>query len=162
MADTATEIPIATNTLGSAANTLTFSSIPQTYTDLVLVCNNLGTVGGDDTAIRFNGDTATNYSDTLLYGSGSVAGSGRHSAVAFGRIGYASSTGWGTVIANFQNYSNATTYKTVVSRSSLAAYEVDILCCMWRSTAAITSIEVKTTAGGNFAAGSIFTLYGIL
>jgi hypothetical protein len=58
------------------------------------------------------------------------------------------------------NYSNATTYKTMLSRANNGAAGVDAIANLWRSTAAISSITVKIT-GGNMKAGSTFTLYGI-
>ena len=58
--------PIATNTLGSAASSVTFSSIPSTYTDLIVVMNYANSTGLADVFFRFNGDTGSNYSDTIL------------------------------------------------------------------------------------------------
>ena len=57
MAAGSTYTPIATTTLGSAG-TITFSSIPSTYTDLVIVLNGNGSrvAGTDDTGLRLNSD----------------------------------------------------------------------------------------------------------
>jgi len=69
--------PIATTTLGSATASVTFSSLGS-YTDIVLVCSVQSASSGDARInIRFNGDTASNYSGTFMYGDGSAAGSGR-------------------------------------------------------------------------------------
>ena len=71
-----TYTPIARQTLGSAAASVTFSSIPQGYTDLVLVMN-LGAATSDYVQIVLNSDTAnTLYSGTYLLGNGSSASSG--------------------------------------------------------------------------------------
>ena len=163
MAAGSTYSPIATTTLGSAAASYTFSSIAGTYTDLVVIFNGAITAGPDDLRIQFNGDTASNYSDTLLRGDGSATLSGRESNVT--NISYNAYIGTGdgsTVgIFNIMNYSNTTTYKTVLSRGSLAASFVNATVGLWRSTAAITS--VKMIAGSStFKVGSTFTLYGIL
>ena len=65
---------IATQTASGSTTALTFSSIPQTYTDLVIVC--LLTAGNTgDAYLRYNSDTGTNYSDTALRGNGSAASS---------------------------------------------------------------------------------------
>jgi hypothetical protein len=75
---------IATQTLGSAAASVTFSSIPSTYTDLVLVCNfetSSNAIAG--VYIQFNGDTSTNYSSTNLIGNGSTAESSRQNSTFY-------------------------------------------------------------------------------
>jgi hypothetical protein len=66
------------------------------------------------------------------------------------------------VLLQFMNYSNATTYKTVLSRSNVAASaSVSANVGLWRNTAAITSIKLYVYPSYNFVAGSTFTLYGI-
>ncbi len=152
--------PIATQTLGSAAASVTFSSIPQTYTDLVLIVSHDVTVDAVS-GIQFNNDTASNYSATYLWGNGTSALSGRESNVAsaFAFYGTAAS-GFATSIIQIMNYSNTTTYKTFLGREADAAVEALGVVSLWRSTAAITSL-VLLRRSGNFAVGSTFTLYGI-
>jgi hypothetical protein len=150
---------IATNTLGSAAASITFSSIAGTYTDLVLVVNANVTSGTEDIALTFNGDTATNYSRTLIYGDGTTAASVRSSSQARIAIAGFSST-IGNAIVSIQNYSNATTYKTALARGNLTTAGTYALVGLWRNTAAITSLTVATT-GSTWTAGSTFNLYGI-
>jgi hypothetical protein len=72
---------IATQTLGSAAASVTFSSIPGTYTDLVLVVAGTLTTGTENIVMQFNGDTGSNYSVTSLLGDGSTASSFRSSNI---------------------------------------------------------------------------------
>jgi len=152
--------PVSTTTLGSAAASVTFSSIPQTYTDLILI------VSHDVTAdalsgIQFNGDTASNYSATYIWGNGTSAFSGRESNAASAFAFYATAAnGFHSAIIQIINYSNATTYKTLISRENDAATEALAVVGLWRSTAAITSM-VLLRRSGNFATGSTFTLYGI-
>jgi hypothetical protein len=64
------------------------------------------------------------------------------------------------VITHFNNYSNATTYKTILSRGNNASSSVTAYSALWRSTSAINEIKVFTLSG-NLRAGSTFTLYGI-
>lgn len=155
-----TMTPIATQTLGSAAATVTFSSIPGIYTDLVLVGNLANTTGAGDVYFRFNGDSGANYSKTQLYGTGTVAGSNNQSNyTSFSGFAYLSTT-IGTAIGHIMNYSNSTTYKTVLSRSNDSAGLVMANVGLWRNTSAITSITIGPAAN-NFIAGSTFTLYGI-
>ena len=158
--------PIATTTLGSAAATVTFSSIPQNYTDLVLVGVGYNASGDFYSPImRFNSDSSGNYSRTRLFGDGSSAGSGRftnQNDCVFSGTGWrTSSTSIGDATAHIMNYSNSTTYKTVLTRSSLAESSVYTDVNLWRNTNAITQIQLLVAASGTFASGSTFTLYGI-
>ena len=68
---TQTYTPIARQVIASATGTVTLSSIPGTYTDLVLIISATATTGADDLLLQFNGDTASNYSETILTGTGS-------------------------------------------------------------------------------------------
>jgi hypothetical protein len=155
--------PIATqNGTGSSA-TVTFSSIPGTYTDIVLVANPVFTTAANIN-LRINGDTGTNYSDTYVNGNGTTAASGRDSNQT---LIYFSGTSVGVTTANrdngiahFMNYSNATTYKSVLIRYNQPGQVTLAEVGLWRNTAAITSISVIASAG-NLDALSTFTLYGI-
>ena len=157
----ATYEPIATTTLGSAAASVTFSSVTGTYTDIVLVFS--GSVSTpEDFQIQVNSDTGTNYSRTWVTGNGSSAASARATSDTKMRLaqnGYAT-TGISNVMVQFMNYSNTTTYKTVLSRANNAATGTDAIVNLWRSTAAISTIYVYVPSG-TFASGSTFTLYGI-
>jgi hypothetical protein len=161
MAAGSTYTPLATNTLGSATSSVTFSSIPQGYTDLVLVDNVKSASGAGDSEldVRFIGDSGSNYSTTFLYGNGSSASSGRTSNQSYIYISRTDETA-GLGISHFQNYSNNTTYKTVLSRGNSTAY-VFAWVGLWRNTNAITSMTLTRNGGLNFATGSTFTLYGI-
>ena len=157
-----TYTPLATTTLASAASSYTFSSISGSYTDLVLVAAVQNTANtGDEVAFQVNGDTTTNYSRTRLYGNGSTAGTSTSSAVTKGALGINSTTDFSVITANFQNYSNSTTYKPVISRGSSSGY-TSVYASLWRSTSAITSITILPDSGTTFTTGSTFTLYGIL
>lgn len=155
--------PIATTTLGSAAASYTFTSIPSTYTDLVLIINGGASSATYSFKMQVNADTAANYSDTSLRGNGSAASSGRNSANTSMRSEANPTTtlnnNW---IANFMNYSNTTTYKTVLVRGNNASAWVTTNVNLWRSTSAITSIKVFFDASlSNILSGTSLTLYGI-
>lgn len=160
--------PIQSYTITGSPNTVTFSSIPSTYTDLVVVCsaraNYADTIG--IMRIRFNGDTGSNYSMTQMYGNGSSGTSARVSNQTSFGLEYisgntATSGVFSPVILQVQNYSNATTYKTMLSRTNDAAVRVVAQVGLWRSSSAITSIAIDEVLGTNYAVGSTFTLYGI-
>jgi hypothetical protein len=165
---TPTYEPIETITLGTATNSVTFSSIPQTYTDLVLVVN-----GRKDTAVstdaffcRINGDGTNVYGWTEFNGDGTTATTSKITNDGYCRLAVipgnnAGSTTFGVSIVNFQNYSNSTTFKSILSRGSVTAGQVMVSVSSWQKTDAITSFTLYTAGLGNWAVGSIFTLYGI-
>lgn len=152
--------PIATTTLGSAAPSVTFSSIPGTYTDLILIISGSQSGGsGDFICLQYNGDTGTNYSNNYIGGDGSTTFAGRAANYTNARFGafYSSQA---NAICHIQNYSNNTTYKTAVGRSNSAGNNAVAMVNLWRNTTAITSVKVLIEAN-NFAVGSVFTLYGL-
>jgi hypothetical protein len=158
---TSTYEKIATTTLGTVSTGVTFSSISGSYTDLVLIISyrldgaGTGAAGG----LRFNSDSSTNYSATFMYGTGSSAISARASNATYADVAFMSSNSWATSITNIQNYSNTTTFKTLISRNSVSNGEVTAYVNIWRSTSAINNIQIF--AGSNYAVGTMFTLYGI-
>lgn len=152
--------PIATyNGTGSAGN-ITFSSIPATYTDLVLVASIFSTANANS-ILRLNGDSGSNYSVTNVSGNGSTAVSYRganQTAVLFQQDQFSTSTAAALTIFHFMNYSNTTTNKTVLTRSSKADQSAEMHVNLWRNTAAINSI---TISGATYTTNAIFTIYGI-
>ena len=157
----ATYEPIATNTVsGSSTTTITFSSIPATYTDLILITQQSNS-SNQSSYLRVNGDTGSNYSSTYLGGDGSSSYSGRRTNQTSFINDFATTyTSLAMDIIHFMNYANTTTYKTIIGRDSVASVSVATAVGLWRSTAAINSISLQV-AGGNLVAGSTFTLYGI-
>lgn len=157
--------PIATTTLGSAAATITFSSISSAYTDLRLVLIPTASTS-TDAAVRFNSDTATNYSLTYLSGNGTSASSGnatnqnRLYLTWIGPIQTAT-----PIMKTLDIFSYAgSTYKTCLGTNSsdlngsgTTSREVHL----WRSTAAINRIDILMSSG-TFNTGTTATLYGIL
>ena len=159
----ATYTPIASATVGTATTTVTFSSIPSTYTDLVLIVSADVTSAGQNLYLTFNSDTSTTYSRTFLYGNGSSAISARNTlqpAIPLSEFAGAGSGSYS--IANIMNYANATTYKTVLHRGGYAGNITAVTAGLWPSTAAITSLSCVPTGGTTWVAGSTFNLYGIL
>jgi hypothetical protein len=163
---TNTYVALQTQTLASAASSVTFNSIPQGYTDLVLVSSVLGqTSTSYIPKITLNNDSGSNYSNTWLYGTGSSAGSGRTSNAAYmylGQLnGYMTTGSPDTFITQLLNYSNTTTYKTMLSRGNDASAGVDSTVGLYRSTSAISRVDISLLSGTNFQAGSTFSLYGV-
>ena len=166
-----TYVAIATETLASAQSSVTFSSIPSTYTDLILVCSMFPTTTatGNYGQIQVgNGsvDTGSNYSDTAMYGNTTTTNSYRDTSQSLWWLNVAganfqSATSPLISIINIMNYSNATTNKTALIRSGNPAGSVTYAdVALWRSNSAINTVKVMISAS-TFAAGSTFSLYGI-
>jgi hypothetical protein len=154
-----TYVPIQAITLTTTASSIDFTNIPQIYTDLVFIFNGTRTSSGlADFTLRFNGDTGNNYSDTVLYSTGSVAGTGRHSNQPFPRGWYINDSQTQNII-NIMNYSNPLTNKTFIGRSATSV-ETDASVALWRNNAPITQITCYPD-GATFSSGCTFTLYGI-
>ena len=163
---------IATQTLTSNTGVVTFSSIPQTYTDLKLIING----GIADNGFTFgtrvgNGsvDSGSNYSWTYIEGNGSTAYSSRGSNVSLGILlnGTSNNQLNNIMIVDFFNYSNTTTNKTYISSARFAGIFATNVVGLWRSTSAINTISISETNSANFwnygnmLSGTTFTLYGI-
>ena len=161
---TPTYTPIATQTLGSAAASITFNSIPSTYTDLrlVLTCT---TSAQDEIAIQFNADTATHYSATFLVGTGVTAISSNATTQSNIPISFSGTNTTGPALFTVDAFSYAGgTNKTVVAsvaNDGNGSGSVELTVGLWRSTAAITSIKVFLVNANNFNTGTIATLFGI-
>lgn len=159
---------IATTTISSSTSSFAFTSISSSYTDLILVCANVtSSVGGATIYLRFNSDSGANYSNTEMYGNGTTTASPRNTGFTVIPIMYYVTTGTtqtGQITtAHIMNYSNATTYKTVLSRENNASDPnypgTGASVGLWRSTSAINRIDVLNN-GYNITGGT-FTLYGI-
>jgi len=158
-----TYVALATQTVsGTSTATVTLSSIAATYTDLIIVIT--GGSNGGSLRMQFNSDTGTNYSVTVVAGTGSAANSARQSsqnAILIAGV-YAGGTANSNSITQIQNYSNTTTYKTALSRNGDAAGETNASVGLWRSTSAISTIAITAINGtGTWTNGSTISLYGI-
>ena len=160
----ATYEPIATTTLGSTATSITFSSIPATYTDLRLIVVSIGNVS---TSIKFNNDSSSIYSYTYLKGNGTSAGSGTQAndpEIPININSSASSTIPSLVTVDVFSYAGSTN-KTILGTASTdlnGSGEVNRIVGLYRSATAISRIDVIRQGTGTFAVGTTATLYGIL
>jgi hypothetical protein len=171
-----THIPIATYTVsGSSTASYTFSSIPSTYTDLVVIASvRSGTAANTTNFLcQVNGVTGNVYDGFVLRGTGSSATSARYNkfidptfAAPIGSMvaNNATSGTFSNHIINWNNYSNTTTYKIFLARSNSAnntatAY-TEAVANMYFATIAISSLTFFPEAG-NFVDGSTISIYGI-
>lgn len=158
----ATYEPIATTTLGAAASTITFSSIPATYTDLrVVVCGSSSS--GNTPRFRFNSDTGNNYSATHLNGDGASAGSQRdtNASSIFTQLAFVTTPIIGLITLDVFSYAGSTNKTALITMSADAngSGSVHAIVGLWRNTGAINSIELS--AATNFTSGTTATIYGI-
>ena len=161
---------IQTTTVGTAVSTVTFSSIPQTYTHLQIraICRLGESTSDNNIFMQFNGDTAANYSNHYLYGSGSGAAS--NGGVSSSNMPCMRCTGststanmFGAGIIDILDYANTNKYKTLRSISGNDQNGSGFAFMQsgnWRSTAAITSVSF-VVATSNIAVNSSFALYGV-
>jgi hypothetical protein len=164
---TPTYTPLANITLGSTATSVTFSSINQSYRDLILVFEGSANTSDRVVAIRFNSDSGSNYSRVQMSGTGSSAASGTLSGTATDFYYQATASQQTNAVVQIMDYTATDKHKSMVSRANTPAAYVFANAHRWASTAAITSLQVfpATTsygANGSFNIGSTFALYGIV
>lgn len=165
MAAGATYEPIATQVLTTTTATVTFSSIPNTWTDIRLVSSMRCQTPAAGYYYRVNGTASQNTSSgTYVYGTGASAVSSRqtNSDLMGGNNGLLSSTNPILETLDFMSYANPNIYKSILFQTSADMNGSGrTYSGIWRVpiTAAITSISINT--GDFFLAGDSFTLYGI-
>jgi hypothetical protein len=159
---TPTYTPLATVTLASSASSVTFSSIPATYRDLILVTDTLASVNDAVFTMRFNSDNGANYRRVFLYGNGTSAISGV-------------STGNSAILSNvftsdrsitrvqLMDYSATDKHKILLTRWDTARTGGFTLAqtTRWANSSAISSIQLFQDSG-TISAGSRIDLYGVI
>jgi hypothetical protein len=162
---------ISSNVLSSTATSVTFSSIPATYTDLVLrvsARSNTASTVNDNFGITVNNSTTT-YSLTRLTGTGSAVSSSRLSS---GNSWYgdfvpgasATASTFGSMELYFPSYTssqNKVASITSISETNATAASMSASAFLWQVTDTISSIKILSDGGGNLVTGSSFYLYGI-
>jgi len=153
-----------------AATSVTFSSIPSTYTHLQIrgIANNGEVSGYNNQSIRLNGDTASNYDYHTLYGDGtsaaSTAGTTRTSIQDAFRIPPSSTSIFGAFVIDILDYTSSNKNKTVRilnGGDSNGSGWIGLHSGLWFATpAAVTSVTLISSSG-NFGTYSSFALYGI-
>ena len=149
-------VPLATTTLSGGETSVTFSSIPATYRDLVLVINGSGSAGGS-MPVQFNGDsTASNYYNVYGYGYSSGTDYGAPNNNNF----LSWDTGECMAIMQIMDYSATDKHKSVLCRMHRGSYSsVWMLAGRWANTNAITSVSFAPSSG-TLNSGLTASLYG--
>jgi hypothetical protein len=165
---------ISSNVLGSSAATVTFSSIPATYTDLVLRISSKSDSTGDIKAnvnIVING-TTTGYSVTNMFATSGTTGANRQTSAANWNRFYTDSSysvdftnAFGLLEIYFSNYAGSNNKVAsgfgVSESNSSTDYFINATANLWQNSSAISSIALGLNSGQNFVTGSSFYLYGI-
>lgn len=159
---TPTYTALANITLGSSASSVTFSSIPATYRDLVLAITALHNTTSDvQASIQPNSDSG-NASLVYMDGRSTSGFSGTDTKIAlYYQSGAPANSPMG-VNVQIMDYSATDKHKTFLVRSGHPSFQVSAYAARWASTSAITSLVIPSLSGGNFQAGSSFALYGIV
>ncbi len=165
---------ISSSTLSSSAASVTFSSIPSTYTDLVLKISARAdtATGAGHIRMSIDNNVSTNYAGTRLYGTGSGAFSARYSTgsttywLAYDAsegTSYTSSTFANTEIylPNYASSANKVMSEFGATETNAANANMSITASLFTGTSAISQIDLTPNSGGNFVSGSSFYLYGI-
>jgi hypothetical protein len=159
--------PIASTLLSASANTVTFNDIPQNYKHLQVRAHSLVVTTDQILYMTFNSDLAANYASHLVSGNGGGTGTMNGLASQTNMKIFGQTYGLGTTvptgtITDILDYTNVNKHKTILSAGGTdrnGTGEIQLTSGLWRSSLAITSIQVFSTA--NFAANSRFSLYGI-
>lgn len=158
--------PIATTTLGSSSATISFTSIPATYTDLRLVFVGKGANNGMAIGLQYNADTGTSYSTTFLYGNPAAA----YRQINQARINLADTSN----IAGLDNvtpsiwtidilaYTSAINKTCVFKGGQIYWNTLNVGVGLWRSTSTINQIDFISNSSNQYASGTTVTLFGIL
>ena len=163
----ATYEPIATTSVSSPTTTITFSGIPNSYTDLRIVLLAKGDQAGLQYAMRYNSVSTTTYSRTFLSGNGTTASSGRSSSASAVSLhpnaGISNANDMAVIEVDIFDYTSSQN-KTCLAKDNEdmnGSGWTNCLVGLWRDSSAITAVSL-IASGGNFAAGSTASIYGIL
>ena len=156
---TPTYIALATTTLGSAASSVTFSSIPGTYRDLVFVMSGTSTTATDVT-MQINNNSDNIYTSVRMLGDGTNASSSTTSGTSGTWLRFSAPSVIGSNRVQFMDYAQTDKHKTMLIRTDNSNSLTAARAARWGSTNAITSFKV-TSDSGNFSVGSTFSLYGV-
>lgn len=144
-------------TLAASSSSVTFSNLPQTYGDLVIVVSGTAS-GGSSPSLNFNGDAGANYSNMRLYANPSTY-SAQTFVDSYGSMGFMSTERTGITMQIF-DYAAVDKHKTAIGRGG----NTDTLrleATRWANTAAITSVTVRMDGSQTYSAGTTLSLYGV-
>jgi hypothetical protein len=162
---------IETRTLGTAQASIEFTSIPQTFTDLVITISarsNRPSAVDDAVSVKLNG-TTTNFTNKILQGTGSEVGAGAtffgqgfFLATCTGASATANTFGNSTVyIPNYTAAINKSISTDTTTENNNTFSTITLIAGLWSNTAPVISILFDNFSVTNFVAGTTISLYGI-
>jgi hypothetical protein len=163
---------IATVDVGAGGTaSITFSSIPATYTHLQIrgIARNTYATTFSSTEYRFNSDSGSNYAWHYLYGDGASAFSGasasdnlmREINLASGSLTSGIFSGFITDILDYANTNKNKTIRTLGGADANGSGGVNLCSGVWMNTSAINSVTITASASGTLPQYSSFALYGV-
>jgi len=160
---------ISTNVLATDTASVVFSSLNTSaavykHLQIRLVARTANAAATDTIALRFNGDTAANYAEHVLYGNGTSGLSANGTSATFASCATtagnsATANIYGPGIVDILNFNGTVSNKVLRSFSGNSSF-VQFRSGLWMSTSAITSITLYSATASNLLAGSRFSLYG--
>jgi hypothetical protein len=170
MANTFVKIASVTVGAGGAAS-MDFTSIPGTYTDLIIKVSarDARAVVASSIVLQINGSTASSGSYRRIYGDGSAAFSDSDVSQTVVQSGHsdgnnATASTFGNVeiyIPNYAGSANKLFSSDGVAETNAATTFMSLVAGLWANTAAITQVTIKPATAVNFLQYSTATLYGI-
>ena len=160
---------IAKTILSSGATEVDFTSIPGTFTDLLLIISArmdrvVGTPYSDDAYLRFNG-SSSNYSERVLTSTGGSISSYTGGWLVGANSSDSTSNTFASTEIYIPNYAGSTNKSIsstfVVEHNGTNAGQIQVAAGLWSDTSAITSVKVTTLSTRQFVSNSSFFLYGI-
>jgi len=163
---TATYEPIATTTLTTAAATITFSSIPGTYTDLRLVLVYKVSTVSSTPALQINSDTLGRYTKINTNGNGvAVSAASSIGQTSISLANQVDTTIPQIITVDIFNYASTTVKKPwliTTSEDRNTAGSVNFAAATYNQTTDYTTLNLSILYGGNYSIDTTATLYGIL
>lgn len=156
---TPTYTALATFTVATPVQIVTFSSINQSFRDLIIVVEGLFETGSGNVLLRFNSDSGSNYPNIYLIGTNASATSQAFTG-SFAYGGGFNTTTRGVSVWDIMDYSATDKQKTVINRTGTHADASYAWASRWTNTSAITSVQVW--ANTKFWTNSTISLYGII
>jgi hypothetical protein len=156
---------LITTIAGSGTNSITFSSIPNTYKHLQIRIIGRSSAGTPSIGLRVNGDSGNNYAWHRMQTDGSsITANDRATSTSYGFLGFMnpslSANGYTPFIVELPDYLSAKN-RTIRSMQGIQNANCGISGCLYMSTTAVSSITIFDAASGNFTTASRFSLYGI-
>lgn len=154
---------IANISLDTAVSSVSFSNVPQNYRDLrIVIVTQQNVTSTKQASVQFNGDVAANYSLVYADANPPTNYSGTDTKIAFSYAYAGTSTNEPFLsVLDIIDYSASDKNKATLTRGG-STTSISMYAGRWASNDAITSILISSFTGGNFSAGSTFTLYGVL